>query len=1838
MFSPTPASPADQWSRYTRQANAAEQHDGLLGLTAGLYPASSTPPSSGLDRGDSALEDVDAACFPGFVFPPREGFAISAGDAAAGITASGGGRLLRGACRGVEQAARRVAQMEDQVVAVRARQAQLLDDLRQNEASLTSLAQHAADWQTRHHLPHPTVDRRIPPPHTITPSGFVIPTGPVLALFPSYRRLVHSHEILTASLAECDERAESLRNLMPQAQNVFIRRVLEMENAAVGEGGRVIETRILPKPASNRMPATRTRTRKPNTTTTTDDDDDDAKHSRQSSTNSEHTDSASEAAATAAESEIHRQRPAVPLERVKAALDAMRAFRAEQPHVVRALRRGERVEKNLRRLQRDVALRMRARPHVTNLSKEHPDAQNDFAGPPSLTQYNATAVARATKELERKIRERDMRAERIVEKLRREWEIGERMLVLKAQNGVARPARKKRKARKLVSLAEKVSADQAVEDAERPALIKAPEKTSSEPLSKAEEKASKRRTPLPPPRHKVAPPAIPMLGSSVQAFTATPPAVFLDYDHSSKPRTQVLSLTITNTSGMTNTVRLIGLDETLKDRGFSVAWTATDAGGAGIVPGRLSPGRAAGMHLTLNVDAAKATEETSDQGAKRDIEGQIHFIAEVGGAFSVPVRAARGIVKLELLRDGSTLPLKAEGCVIGGGTSTAVVRIANRGIMAGKISVSCDVEAFTAGMGGDRVKVPGHSVISVPVTFAPVSEGQHVGTITVRDSNTDAVVGTIGICGEALPVPLTVAPITNVGTLPIDPRVGGEANFVSVGAILHNSSMSCIHVQVLPIRADPCVAITVTPSRVAVHRGSFRVNIRAAPADEPGEFAVPVRFRYEHSSGGGFGEFETMVTGVATSLALIVPMKGVDVAPCTVWDDAVEVRVPVENLGVLDQEVECSVSHAGVLSLGSISGSLSVEKTWRELTANGSTPGDRCVLNLRALTCSSLPVTFRPRVWASPPPIELKSLGGGGGGGARGPHSQPGRRTTPYITLKTASKSYRVPIRAHPTRPVLRFSPAIMTTGGVAVGSARTVLATLVRCRTIAEEKRDGEPDALSYTIGVANGAQGITVDAGEQSRGMLPLGDTKLALRVRVDEAAFARRKEREIVVPVTVERVMPSGVRKTTTISLLLRVPVVEPEIATTATSVSLGAVARGVAVSHTVQVSNCGKEPVAVSMRLISGDADAFYAGRPESEGTKHADSGLSTAPVMAVPDDIIDLQIVFCPTRAGLTSSVWEVSSECTQVLITIEGRGVVPELEWGVADVLDDPVEEEPAVKKKKEEDVPFPDITAPDVITFKDLALGDLMAKRIVVRNSGEEDVEVVVSLDGSPDAPFILSPNIAVPAAVTSGEETPHRSSSRAGSRPASAPRPPPVTTHTLSIPGHGGVRAIPLCFSPTRESDHFSARLTISCPGWPTNVTRVVGRCWEASTAVLGYDIQPEGMRDGPWDIPPAVFIDREKAAAAADEGRASTAAHEDNGQDEDEQDDEEGEARYAKVGPTVPAPSPAVASDEEGRSQTLYQELDALRPVELETTHYGAVHLQWARHPTQPGFVLHPPNPTLTLANLRVPPPRERDPVEIGHAGVKIGAGGKATMQTAAEKQAAKAAKRAAAGNGPKLPPAVPADFVVDSVEGFLEYYPTLGVWNVEQGGHDHDDYGRGSTTAAGSSAAANDGGLRLVVDSSEGTVEQGGERRLTLCVQRTTPGGTSNAGAGGQPDPKSAAPSAAAAPDDSAKAPPHNQTSPKRGTSSRKRAATEATTKESTATASGHVLSRAASIIPAPQPPVDPPVTDRAVRLEACFKVTLNGGVKFGPSVAPATENRVWVLQVVVDGVVGDDETG
>ncbi|KAI8919974.1 hypothetical protein DFJ77DRAFT_450677 [Powellomyces hirtus] len=1481
----------------------------------------------------------------------------------------------------------------------------------------------------------------------------------------------------------------------------------------------------------------------------------------------------------------------------------------------------------------------------------------------AMAAKTAEATARATRELERRIKARDERAIQILEKLRREQAIGER---LEAQNaaatntGTAAGQAKKRKKRNKkpppaimpgpVPMIIKIDSDnhstQAISLAVPPPPLAGgtaagPTTTSVSP------KPPQPRRALPVPHHVITPHPAPSLSVGTNSFTATPALIFPDFDHDTKPFMQRITLTLTNTSGMTNTVRFHHLDQHLKDKGVSVAWAPVSGEHehpeAKVVPGRLSPGRGAKMIVKLNVKTALKVDESGQDHA--DLTGYVWFEAHVGGVFSVPIQATRGRSRVEIVRDLNSSgddSVRVGECLVGG-SGSAVIRVANRGIVDTEISVECEKSNISGenvfsvrgdeATGAATVVIPGYATNTIiPLKFTPSTPGVHTSRIKIKDVKTGKKICSVPIRGDAMPPPLSVPPKTSVGTLAMSSgSVGDNSNntAVSVGLVLKNTSTSCIHVKVLPVPTHPAVEISVSPTTVAVHRGVFRVSVRVAPlpaipggASHGGPFSIPLRFKYELSS-GNWGFVETLVEGIATRLELDAPTKGVKAPDCTVWDSGVDMFVPIENLGVVDQIVECRVSHPGVLQLATIIGigddqSSDSERSIASAAEGKASPhqlvrigkgqqvqGAALKMTIGPGSKIRIPLTFHPRAWASGSGDVRNTRGGGGGGGARGPHSTSTRRTTPYLTLTTAHQTYRVPIHVAPTRPVLRFQPGAITTTAVARGSSRDVAATLVRCRTVAEEKRgdEGPLDEVRYTIGSAEAVDGITVDAGVASQGEVHLGELTLQLRVDVDEEVFAKRKEQEVTVPVRFERTSAvSGAVTSSVAAFIIRVPVVEPDIWTTATKISLGPLARGVRTVHGIPISNNSDEAAAVTLWLISGDADSFFA---IENGEIISDSSRKGRVVMIEPDQTAELPIAFQPTKAGPCSSIWECASECTQVRVTVDGRGVVPVVAWGVMDVVDDFAADDDQQQQQKVKEEEQMQLVQPELIMFRDLGLGDIAIKKILIRNGGDEDVEVFIALEGTgaPASPFSLSANamkatltVPVVASSTSTQAIAGRATSPAArstsatataADPAPTPAPAAPTTQTLTIPARC-TKSIPLTFLPTCENDHFSTTLTISCPGAPTTSARVVGRCWDTSTAVIGYDVQPEGMRDGPWDIPPAVFIQHHCHDLKLD-NTSSTDSDTEQEVDDDESD-------YAKSGPTVPPPTPA--EPPATTPSSLMQELDLLRPVELETMHYGMLHLKWARHPSGTGYILPATSSFLTLVNMRPPPLRETGPAEQLHGGVKIGAGGKATMQTPAEKQAAKAAKKLA--GGAKAPPVVPADFVVDRYDTTLKYYPSLGVYYPDMSGNDEDDI-------VGPDA------LKIVVEGSEGTVEQGGERKIRICVARA------NAPDASKPHTAdNKAPSAASVTPAAAVAAPM-----KRANSSKKRD----TNKDQPPTTDPSAAVPAAAVAaPTPDPPVPNPV-----KLESCFKVTLNGGLKLGTGIMPATENRVWILGIVIDGV-------
>ncbi|KAJ3212483.1 hypothetical protein HDU67_003774 [Dinochytrium kinnereticum] len=78
-------------------------------------------------------------------------------------------------------------------------------------------------------------------------------------------------------------------------------------------------------------------------------------------------------------------------------------------------------------------------------------------------------------------------------------------------------------------------------------------------------------------------------------------------------------------------------------------------------------------------------------------------------------------------------------------------------------------------------------------------------------------------------------------------------------------------------------------------------------------------------------------------------------------------------------------------------------------------------------------------------------------------------------------------------------------------------------------------------------------------------------------------------------------------------------------------------------------------------------------------------------------------------------------------------------------------------------------------------------------------------------------------------------------------------LSTTQLTIPT-GTKQEVTVKFSPDRESDLFFDHITIDVWGIPKpHVIKLHGRCWDTSTALVGYDPPPETMEEDPFALPP-------------------------------------------------------------------------------------------------------------------------------------------------------------------------------------------------------------------------------------------------------------------------------------------------------------------------------------------------------------------------------------------------
>ncbi|KAJ3021060.1 hypothetical protein HKX48_009305 [Thoreauomyces humboldtii] len=1130
--------------------------------------------------------------------------------------------------------------------------------------------------------------------------------------------------------------------------------------------------------------------------------------------------------------------------------------------------------------------------------------------------------------------------------------------------------------------------------------------------------------------------------------------------------------------------------------------------------------------------------------------------AEIGGQFLVPIRAAAARAVLKVVsEDRVTCP----PCVVGR-KSTAGVRIVNRGALDATISVSCmtfadkvvvlapsaeglvprlsdsrsshedgrkalgeegfsesqenkavDTSAEAFGSLMEHILVPGYGSALVPLQFEAHECGTHRGRVTFNSAGEH--VGVVELVGEGQEPPLSIDPALSVGVVSTNaPR--------SIGVILRNRSQTCLHVHAVQPGRTPLAEVVISPATVAVHHGSFRVNVRVtalpAPSDiAGGAFSMPLRFFYDLD--GARYHVETILEGTATRLTLLTP-KVIRVPECTVWDKPVTVHLPIENKGAVPQRVHCQVSHVPTLRFGSAEEALDLGILG---SSNGKTKSSsahfvgkkshsklvKSTESLRTVevlvpagSTLPVPILFDPSNWKE--------------------------RTALFVTVRSdgapAHHEHRISIEAEPKRPVLRVQESLVQAGAVARGSSGFATATLVRHRTVGEERHD-VLDALRYSVG-KNLGKGVRIEALDQhAEGDFPVGSLELQLRVFVTETAPSG-SPCIVQVPVSFTRAgRPAG-----NVQIAVQVRPVAADISTANLALSAGPVPRGITSIVNIPIMNTSQTAVAVQVRRLEQKGEASFEVDPK------------TFEIAA--GDTFSVPVRFTPETAEACSSSWEISTSTTQLPVTITGVGMIPLISWSADDE------------------------TEPALLSFPDLLLGDLGTRNLLVRNKGVESVEVTVVVTDTSGTfalrkPLGSSTNVNVlpsPSTTTDPAES-------LG----------PETSQTLKILPNT-TQTVQLVFCPTRESDHFSSTVEFSTIGLLPMTSRVVGRCWDTTTAVTGYDVQPPEMCDGPWDIPPAVFI--EEDPEEEDETDEEDSVRESSLEDSDDD-------LYARVGPTIPHPTPSDST--EAPRPSLMQELDALRPVELECTQYGTLALKW-QHAPGGGYVLGSRH--LTLANLRPPVPRVEGVAPTGGGTGKqaAAAGGAHPKQPSA---GASTSKRAAAS---KQPPAVPADFVIDSYEHSIAYYPALGIYHDAPAPQTFDSH------------------LSIVLDASEGTVEPGGERRVRISVARptaaasvpaTTPSGASRAS-------HPAAAATGARTDDDGK----RLNSPPRK-------------REISGGASIAVPPAAVGVATtSPDPAVEEPV-----RLEACYKITLNGGLKLGAVPMPATDNRVWIIRIVLDGV-------
>ncbi|KAI9101251.1 hypothetical protein DFS34DRAFT_692961 [Phlyctochytrium arcticum] len=390
----------------------------------------------------------------------------------------------------------------------------------------------------------------------------------------------------------------------------------------------------------------------------------------------------------------------------------------------------------------------------------------------------------------------------------------------------------------------------------------------------------------------------------------------------------------------------------------------------------------------------------------------------------------------------------------------------------------------------------------------------------------------------------------------------------------------------------------------------------------------------------------------------------------------------------------------------------------------------------------------------------------------------------------------------------------------------------------------------------------------------------------------------------------------------------------------------------------------------------------------------------------------VRFVYSPKHERHSGLAYMFGTKTTQLKVNLAGQGVVPKID--------------------------FEEISV-DNLFFGDICLGENATRSIKLRNNGEyaATCEFIITLPEDETATTTID--------KVNGEES--------GIGAGGPQGPFTVDTREIVIAPDESYE-LELKFLPMKESDHFFAYFHVKVWGIPESKLRLklLGRCWATTTAVFGYDAPPESMREGPFDIPPILFL------AQSQEEQTSPARISLVSMTSEDEDDIVPSPDF----PPSPMATP-IESHERPSTSQLRVDLEDLRPLEMEQLRYATLKCEWYQY--DGAWEIRTKD--LTVANLK--PPENSGADAVAATGGGAGQGGK------------KKDKNRGGGGAP----VIPAEFVLDPSDQSFKYYESLGVFLP----HEHGD----------AESEGDNSKYKFFLEPTEGTLEPGSTRLIRLGVE-------------------------------------------------------------------------------------------------------------------------------------------